>query len=605
MHHFLKNLTSSLRIMTLIRELTSQYPWMISINVVLIILVNLSDVASMLILIPMIDLIIDPELQNVSVVTHKIAHILREIDVTINFKIMAIIFLIFHFIKTALNILAANIMVQIKYAVQSDIILNTFGNMFNAQWTFFKSEQQGKLLNAFWRETCLIADSIGYMSLIVSTIMQIFCLSVIPFLLSWKITLICIGIAIFLLIPFQIISPITHHLATLNSKTASLLFVKFQESISAAKIILGFGKQKEMIRQLSLKYNEHRQVAVKCQTLQYSISLLYYPLGLTAVIATIFVARKLMMPIAELTVIVYSLMRVVNTFGGLINNKNMLDSCLPSFEQIKLINERAKIKEQRHGIKLFNDINNTIILDNVSFSYDDNVTILSNISMEIRQGKMVAILGSSGSGKSTLIDLIMGLQEPTIGIITIDGIPLLTFDMTTYRQRIGYVPQEVILFNGTIRDNLLWACESASDTDIQTVCQLAHAHEFIMEFPNGYETMVGDRGVRLSGGQAQRIALARAIIRKPALLILDEATSALDTQSERYIQEAIEQIAKDTTIIVIAHRLSTITKADYIYVFDHGRIIESGRYRELLAAKGKFHQMIQQQQLQGSISENI
>ena len=211
--------------------------------------------------------------------------------------------------------------------------------------------------------------------------------------------------------------------------------------------------------------------------------------------------------------------------------------------------------------------------------------------MVIPRGKMVAIVGRSGSGKSTLVDIIIGFNEPLDGQIYVDGTPLHEFEINSYRKRIGYVPQESILFNMTIYENLLWAKEDATREEIREACIIANAAEFIEQFPKGYDTFVGDRGVRLSGGQIQRVALARAVLRNPDILILDEATSSLDSESERLIQLSIEAIAKKMTVIVIAHRLSTIAKADYIYVLEDGRIVEEGEYSQLVKNDGSFSQM--------------
>jgi len=210
---------------------------------------------------------------------------------------------------------------------------------------------------------------------------------------------------------------------------------------------------------------------------------------------------------------------------------------------------------------------------------------------------MVAIVGESGAGKSTLIDVFMGFIEPLSGEIMVDGVSLNNYDILSYRRRIGYVPQESVLFNGSIIDNLRWAKKNASKDEITVACRLANADVFIDSFPDGYDTIIGDRGIRLSGGQAQRVSLARAIIRKPALLVLDEATSSLDSQSEHQIQKAIEKIAQETTILVVAHRLSTIKNSDHIYVLSGGRIVEEGVFTELNAKNSYFAKMIEAQLL--------
>jgi ABC-type multidrug transport system fused ATPase/permease subunit len=259
------------------------------------------------------------------------------------------------------------------------------------------------------------------------------------------------------------------------------------------------------------------------------------------------------------------------------------------------LRDRAKKLEKRTGSRTFTGFDDSIMIEEVSYSYDVANTILDNVNVTIPKGKMIAFVGESGAGKTTLIDAIIGFNEPISGQIKIDGIPLQDFDIDSYRKKIGYVPQENILFNMSIMDNLLWANEDSTNEDIKKVCKLANADEFIEKFPERYNTVVGDRGVRLSGGQMQRIALARAMIRRPDLLILDEATSALDTKSERIIQKAIEKIASETTLVVIAHRLSTIANADYVYVLENGCIVEKGPYDDLIMKKGLFYNMVESQ----------
>ncbi len=244
---------------------------------------------------------------------------------------------------------------------------------------------------------------------------------------------------------------------------------------------------------------------------------------------------------------------------------------------------------------IFNRIDDGFEYKGVSFSYPGHNSVLNDINITIKKGAMTAIVGESGSGKSTLIDLLLGFYEPDKGVILADKKPLQEFDIYSFRHHIGYVPQDTILFNDTVKNNLLWSNEEATEKDIVEVCKLANTHEFIVNLSDGYDTVVGERGVRLSGGERQRIALARALLRKPELLILDEATSALDSRSELLIKSAIENIAHETTLVVIAHRLSTIISADSIYVLQKGRIVGQGTSAELLNNDGNFSHMAQLQ----------
>jgi ATP-binding cassette subfamily B protein len=290
-------------------------------------------------------------------------------------------------------------------------------------------------------------------------------------------------------------------------------------------------------------------------------------------------------------------MKSVPLIGELSRTRNSLENFYPSYEQLKRLRENAKQLKEITGAKKFQGISHEIRFESVSFAYPGCKNVLNDINAKIPKGKMIAFVGESGAGKSTLIDMLMGFHKPSTGKINIDNIPIENFDIYSLRQRIGYVPQEGLLFNTSIRDNLRWSNNEASETDIFNACKLARAHEFIQNCTNGYDTIVGDRGARLSGGEIQRIALARAILRKPELLILDEATSSLDSNSEQLIQQSIETIAKYTTIVVIAHRLSTIKNADYVYVLSNGTIVEEGNYKELTNQGGLFAQMVQKQML--------
>jgi ATP-binding cassette subfamily B protein len=260
-----------------------------------------------------------------------------------------------------------------------------------------------------------------------------------------------------------------------------------------------------------------------------------------------------------------------------------ISNFLPSYEQLVSLRKSAAEVEEIQGGRPFLLLERDIEFKDLSFTYPDRVQTLTAINLHIRKGQMTALVGESGSGKSTITDLVLGLQIPEQGQVLIDGVSLSELHQNSFRERVGYVPQDPQLFQASIRDNLLWSFDSASESDLWNVLQLANATAFVRDLPQGIDTLVGDRGIRLSGGQRQRIALARALLRKPELLILDEATSALDSKSEHLIQQSIEQVAHNTTILVVAHRLSTIVKADQIYVLSQGRIVEEGSFKELSA----------------------
>lgn len=243
----------------------------------------------------------------------------------------------------------------------------------------------------------------------------------------------------------------------------------------------------------------------------------------------------------------------------------------------------------RSGGVPFTALREGIQLDHVSLRYSPELPeALSSIQLSLGRGQTVALVGSSGAGKSSIADLLVGLYDPTGGRILIDGVDFRTINLSSWQQRLGVVSQDTFLFNASIANNIGFGVESATLEDIKDAAAKAQAAGFIADMPEGYNTKIGERGYRLSGGQRQRISLARAILRKPELLILDEATSALDSQSERLVQQAIEQFERQHTVLVIAHRLSTIVNADVICVMSEGRILERGRHHELLALSGLY-----------------
>lgn len=237
--------------------------------------------------------------------------------------------------------------------------------------------------------------------------------------------------------------------------------------------------------------------------------------------------------------------------------------------------------------------------EQVSFHYStrSDITVLQDVSFDVRPGERVALVGPSGAGKSTVASLALRFYDPVSGRVTIDGKDARDYDLTALRDRMAIVPQEVLLFGGTIRENIAYGRPDASNEIIEAAARKANAHDFISSFPQGYETVVGERGIQLSGGQRQRIAIARAVLKDPAILILDEATSALDSESERLVQDALDQLMKGRTSIVIAHRLSTVRDADRILVLDKGRVLESGTHDELIADVGGLYHSLSRLQL--------
>ena len=234
-------------------------------------------------------------------------------------------------------------------------------------------------------------------------------------------------------------------------------------------------------------------------------------------------------------------------------------------------------------------VSGRVTAEHVGFAYDVRQPVLTDVSFEARPGELVAIVGPTGAGKTTVMNLLHRFYDPTGGRITVDGMDLRQVTLDSWYRQIALVPQETILFGGTILDNICYGDRNATEEAVKEASRAAHAHDFIMSFPDQYQTLVGEKGINLSGGQRQRIAIARAVLKNPRILLLDEATSSLDTESERLVQEALERLMKGRTTFVIAHRLTTVRGADRILVLDKGRVVESGTHGDLMARQGLYH----------------
>ena len=289
--------------------------------------------------------------------------------------------------------------------------------------------------------------------------------------------------------------------------------------------------------------------------------------------------------------------RLYNPLRRLVNSSTTLTQSIASMDRVfEFIDEKYDIEDGPDSIECKN-VQGHIVFDHVDFSYNDGDEVLKDVNLDVQKGETVALVGMSGGGKSSLVSLLPRFYDVTGGKIELDGTDIRQFKVRTLRDKIGMVLQDNILFSESVKENILLGNPIATDEEVVEAAKAANAHDFIMNLPDGYDTKVGERGVKLSGGQKQRIAIARVFLKNPPIIVLDEATSALDLESEQLIQEALEKLAKDRTTFIVAHRLSTITHANRIVLIEYGEIVEMGTHEQLMDLKGHYYKLFQVQQI--------
>jgi len=573
-----------------------KYPFLFVLNILMLTFVCFTQVASTLLIAPVLEVFINPELKDTSSITQGLFKFFNLLDISVTKINILIIFLLFNTLLGASIIVANWLILKTQFAMVRAMAVETFDAFLSSRWHFFSTQRYGSILNTLTREIDNVRNTFAAVGNMLSDILRAVFYVAVPFCISWKITVIAVVLGCVFVLPFMFINRVSYKVGKEITVSSNKVMELIHESLGAAKVILGYGNHLRYVRRFNEVFSRRCDYEVRTYTLKNALPKIFEPLGWVAIIITMYISSEYSkLTIAEMGVIGYAFLRLLPMVAGFTSIKHVIINYYPSYEQVTYMNRLARENIQKTGNFIFNRIDDGIEYKDVSFSFPGHNPVLKDINITIKKGKMTAIVGESGSGKSTLIDLLMGFYEPDKGVILVDKKPLHEFDIYSFRRHIGYVPQDTVLFNDTVRNNLLWSNERATEQEIIEVCKLAYADEFIMNLSDGYDTVVGERGVRLSGGERQRIAFARALLRKPELLILDEATSALDSRSELLIKSAIENIANKTTLIVIAHRLSTIVSADFIYVLQGGRVVEQDTFTELLNKNGNFNNMAQLQ----------
>ncbi|MBD3271711.1 MAG: ATP-binding cassette domain-containing protein, partial [Elusimicrobia bacterium] len=437
----------------------------------------------------------------------------------------------------------------------------------------------------------------------IARLLTIFILLGMLVILSWKLTLLAVAL---ILLTSPILKMISNQVLVIGKQLVnerhafnSILF----EIINGMKLIRQFSRENYMIQKYSHRVTMFNKALYNATLISQSVAPVFETTGI-GILSIILIGGSFIVPhdnsawIGILVTFIIILNRLIIPVKVLNQTIAQLVARLPYIQELdQFISDKNK-EFVTSGTLQYHGLNKGIELRNIEFSYNEGENvILKEISFSIPKGSSIGIVGPSGSGKSTIIELIMRFYDPQQGGIYVNDINLKDIDLRSWRKSIGVVSQDTILFNDTIRANIAFTQPDAEFEKIINVSQRAHIHHFITTLPNGYDTIIGERGVLLSGGQRQRLAIARAILIDPEILIFDEATSALDTESEQIVQQAIDEIGKGKTVITIAHRLSTVRDSDMIIVMDDGRVSEKGTHKELLNNVGIYSKLVNLQSL--------
>ena len=486
----------------------------------------------------------------------------------------------------------------VQYRLIRDLRNKLYSHFHYLSLSYFNKNKSGELTAVLVNDIDNMRNSLSIMfqKLFVEPINIIILMSLL-FIVSTKLALIAL-----LIIPVSgiIIFGISHSIRRRSARSQAQLAgmtSMIAETIGSMRIVKAFATKGFEINRFAKETQKYYKLMLRRDRLRFVSSPVSETFGATIAALLLWVGARDVLVIESISsedflrfiLLLFSLFQPLKNLTNVVNE---LQNGLASADRVFTIMDiKSDIQDVDNAVKVY-DLKNTLSFENVSFSYgDEKDKVLNNINFQINKGEILALVGPSGAGKSTLVDLIPRFYDTLSGSIKIDGKDIKKLKINSLRSLMGIVTQETFLFDDSVKANIAYGVENISDDKIKDAAIAANAHEFIKELPDGYNTIIGERGVSLSGGQKQRIAIARAIVKNPPILILDEATSSLDSESEKHVQSAIENLMSERTVFVIAHRLSTVHNANKILVLENGQIVQEGKHDELVNIDGLYKQL--------------
>ena len=507
------------------------------------------------------------------------------------------IILIATWARSGFGYLASTYGMIARATVIEDLRMRIIDQLSAVSIRFFSRTRSGEIISTLTNELQRVSHALGVVTTVIAKGFLLLAYAAFMIYVSWELSLI-------VLFFFALLSVLLSRLIRLIRKSGARVTRAYGRFTSAAsefvngiRTVSAFNMQPHERGRMQGHTNELAAAIIQTSKRELLVTPLSQTVVGTVLIVVVVLAMQFyvlpgVLDVALLLAFVFALLRLIPTVNMLNQQRGQWASLHAALENVENMLRREDKPYLKDGSRVARSLRDAIVFEGVSFCYEPGEFVLKNINLRIERGKTTALVGASGAGKTTLVDLIPRFYDPTEGRILMDGVDLSTLRISSLRQMIGIVSQDAYIFNDTVRANIAYGAPDAKENDIVQAAEQANALEFISELPQGFETVMGDRGVRLSGGQRQRLAIARALLSDPEILILDEATSALDSLSEKLVQRSLERLMQGRTVVAIAHRLSTVENADHVVVLEEGEIVEQGIYSELLLRRGqlwKYH----------------
>ena len=501
------------------------------------------------------------------------------------------------FLKNLMDYLQGFLMVAIEQAVMRDLRSALYAHLQRLSLSFFHGQRAGRLISRITNDVeylrVSIAASLGNL---VKDGLTLLGLLLVVFTASWRLAL----ISMLILPPSGLLLAVIGRKMRKRSGTAQErmgdLTGIVQETVSGARVVKAFGMESAERRRFDQANQSYFRSFVQLRRLSAAAApVSEYTIVVVAVMMLWLGGREIFVTHTlepnTFVMFIVALLATISPIKTLSEvNSNVQQGLAAAMRIFEVLDTAPEITD-RSGAREVPPFRGAVRYEHVSFAYDAGQPVLHDVSFEIARGQVVALVGSSGAGKSTTMDLLARFYDPGEGRITFDGLDLREATVASLRSQLGIVTQETILFHDTVRNNIAYGSPGASEAELRGAAEAAPALEFVQRLPRGFDAVIGERGAKLSGGERQRLAIARALLRNPPILLLDEATSSLDTESERLVQDALERLMRDRTVLVIAHRLSTVQHADRIVVLDRGRIVATGTHDQLLEIDGQYRRL--------------